>query len=211
MSALRLLFESVLATPLVMKGIPRPRKERRLPTVLSRREVEALIASIRNVHHRALVMLLYSAGLRVSELVRLRPGDLDRDRGLVYVRAGKGRKDRYTLLSDRALEATDRHLRMEPRVGTWLFPGGRRADRHLTTRSVQKVVARSAARVPIEKKVTPHTLRHTFATHLLEAGTDIRFIQKLLGHASTRTTEIYTHVSRTSLSRIRSPLDPPAG
>ncbi|NIP59847.1 MAG: tyrosine-type recombinase/integrase, partial [Gemmatimonadetes bacterium] len=163
-SALRLLFDRVLGRDTVMEGIPRPKKERRLPTVLSRAEVEALIECTRNPAHRAQVMLLYSAGLRVSELVRLRPGDLDRDRGLLHVRGGKGRKDRYTLLSERALRAVDVHLRFEPRADPWLFPGGSRKDRHLTTRSVQKVVTRAAGKTGIAKKVTPHTLRHSFAT-----------------------------------------------
>jgi integrase/recombinase XerD len=205
-SALRLLFARVLRRRSVMGGIPRPRKERRLPTVLGQGEVAGLIQATRNPTERAMVMLLYSAGLRVSELVGLRREDLDEDRCLIRVRGGKGRKDRYTLLSDRAAEVVRIHLEFQPSEAPWVFPGGEES-RPLTSRSVQKIVARVGERAGIKKRVTPHVLRHSFATHLLEAGTDIRYIQELLGHASTKTTQVYTHVSRKDLARIRSPLD----
>lgn len=207
-SAIRFLCEEVLGEPRDVRDIPRPRKTKRLPRVLSRTEVERLVAAPRNPKHRAILMLLYSAGLRVSEVVRLKPGDLDEDRRTLLVRQSKGQKDRYTLLSERALEAVRRYRARFPVTG-WLFPGPR-PGRHLTERTVQKVVARAARRAGIERRVTPHVLRHSFATHLLEAGTDLRYIQELLGHASSRTTEIYTHVSRKDLARIRSPLDLPA-
>jgi site-specific recombinase XerD len=206
-SALRFLFETVLGRSQVVRDVPRPKRRKSLPTVLSRREVESLIEAVRHPSSRALIMLLYSSGLRVGEVVRLRPEDIDRDRRLVRVRAGKGRKDRYTLLSHRALEAVNRHLLFQNRAGErWLFPGPRKG-RHVSTRSVQKMVARARLRAGIKKRVTPHTLRHSFATHLLEAGTDLRYIQELLGHSSSRTTEIYTHVSNRDFSRIRNPLD----
>jgi len=206
-SALRFLFETVLKRPQVIRDIPRPKRQKSLPTVLSRKEVEALVKAVTHPSSKALVMILYSSGLRVSEVVRLRPEDLDRDRGLVRVRAGKGKKDRYTLLSRRALGAVERHLLLRGEGdGRWLFPGPRKG-RHVSTRSVQKMVMRARVRAKIQKRVTPHTLRHSFATHLLEAGTDLRYIQELLGHASSRTTEIYTHVSNRDLSRIRNPLD----
>jgi len=208
-SALRLLFGRVFGRPTVMGSIPRPKKEKKLPTVLSRREIEAMIRAVRNVRHRMMVMLLYSAGLRVSELVRLRTRDIDRERGVIHVRAGKGRKDRYTLLSERAARHVDLLADFEAAEGkAWLFPGAK-AGRHLSTRTVQKVVTRAAKRAGIKKKVTPHVLRHSFATHLLEGGTDIRYIQELLGHSSTRTTQIYTHVTQRELGKIRSPLDVP--
>ena len=127
------------------------------------------------------------------------------ERGLIRVRRAKGRKDRYTLLSDRALGAARRHWKLQP-ASPWLFPGAR-PEAHITARTVQKTIRATARKAGIERKVTPHVLRHSFATHLLEAGTDLRYIQMLLGHASTRTTEIYTHVSRRDLGRIRSPLD----
>lgn len=206
LSALRYLFVHVLRRPVVLERIPRPKRSRRLPFVLSRPEISRLLKVGRSPQERALVMMLYSTGMRVSELVRMRRSDVDRDRRMVRVRQGKGAKDRYTLLSDRAAEALDQHLDYQPASEVWVFPGGR-PGQHLTTRSVQKTLARAGERAQIRKKVTPHVLRHSFATHLLEAGTDIRYIQELLGHASTRTTEIYTHVSGKDLARIRNPLD----
>ena len=204
-SALRFLFETVLGNPRLALSILRPKKEERLPSVLSADEVAELLARTRNLKHRALLMLLYSSGLRVGEVVRLRVEDLDTDRRLLRVRSGKGRKDRYTLLARRAVDAVAVYRRAYP-TGPWLFPGGRR-DRHLTTRSVQRVVERSARAAGIAKNVSPHTLRHSFATHLLEAGTNLRIIQELLGHQSSRTTEIYTHVARSTFEAVRSPLD----
>ena len=204
-SALRFLCESVLDLPLLAPKIPRPRPERGLPTVLSQEEVAAMLARPRNLKHRALLMLLYSAGLRVSEVVHLRPADLDIARGLVRVRRGKGAKDRYTLLARRAIEAVELYLDAYP-AGTWLFPGPK-PDRHLTTRSVQRIVKQVATAAGIDKDVTTHTLRHSFATHLLEAGTHLRIIQELLGHSSARTTQVYTHVAKTALESVRSPLD----
>jgi integrase/recombinase XerD len=206
-SALRFLFRKVLRRPQAIRDIPRPKRHKCLPSVLSRQEVDSLLKAVRHPSSRALVMLLYSSGLRVSEVVRLRLEDLDGDRGLIRVRSGKGKKDRYTLLSRRALEAVERHLLFQDSPsGPWLFLGERQG-RHLGTRSVQKMVSRAGVRAGIRKRVTPHTLRHSFATHLLEGGTDLRYIQELLGHASSRTTEIYTHVSNRDLSRIRNPLD----
>ncbi len=204
-SALKLLFAHVLGQPDIALRLPRPRKEHRLPEVLSPGEVARMLARARSPKHRALLMLLYSAGLRVGEVVRLRPADLDAERGLVRVRSGKGNKDRYTLLARRAVEAVQIYVRAYP-TETWLFPGPR-PDRHLTTRSVQRVVKRAARAAGISKQVTSHTLRHSFATHLLEGGANLRVIQELLGHQSARTTQIYTHVTRSTLEAVRSPLD----
>lgn len=204
-SAMRFMFESVLGQPTLALRIPRPRKEHRLPEVLSAGEVARVLARARNPKHRALLMLLYSAGLRVGEVVRLRASDLDVERGLVRVRRGKGGKDRYTLLAKRAVEAVRVYLDAFPTEG-WLFPGAR-PERHLTARSVQRVVKRAAAAAGLAKEVTTHTLRHSFATHLLEGGTNLRIIQELLGHSSARTTQIYTHVAMSSLETVRSPLD----
>lgn len=206
LSALRMLFIHVLRRPLVVEAVPRPRRARKLPVVLSRDEMRRVVDAAASPHQRALIMMLYSTGLRVSEVVRVRVEDLDGDRGLLRVRAGKGAKDRYTLLSDRCQAAVNDHLRFRTARDVWLFPGGREG-RHVTTRSVQKTVTRIGLRAGIDKRLTPHVLRHTFATHLLESGTDIRYIQKLLGHSTTRTTEIYTHVSNAHLARIRNPLD----
>jgi site-specific recombinase XerD len=204
-SALRFLCESVLGQPALALRIPRPKREERLPTVLSRREVATLLKRVRNQKHRVLLMLLYSAGLRVGEVVRLRASDLDMDRGLVRVRMGKGRKDRYTLLARRAVGALRVYRDAYP-TEPWLFAGGR-PGRHLSTRSVQRIVKKAAEEAGIEKHVTAHTLRHSFATHLLEGGTNLRVIQELLGHRSARTTQVYTHVARSALRSVRSPLD----
>jgi site-specific recombinase XerD len=204
-SAIQFLFRQVLHQPQLIDDLPRPRKEYQLPTVLGREEARTLFTAIGNPKHRALVLLIYSAGLRVSEVVQLRPEDLDEERRLIHIRGGKGRKDRYTLLADAALAAVKRY--QEPGIASpWLFPGPR-PDRHISARTVQYVVETARQRAGIKKRVTAHTLRHSFATHLLEAGTDLRYIQELLGHASSRTTEIYTHVSQRALGRIRSPLD----
>jgi site-specific recombinase XerD len=151
------------------------------------------------------MLLTYSAWLRVGEVVRLRREDIDVERRLISVRQGKGRKDWQTLLSDVALEALRIYL-SNYRIRTWLFPGARPGT-HLHERSVQKVFARAYEKAGIKKAASVHTLRHSFATHLLESGTDLRYIQELLGHSSPKTTEIYTHVSQKSLSRIQSPLD----
>lgn len=173
--------------------------------MLSPGEVMRLLTRARNPKHRALLMLLYSAGLRVGDVVRLKAADLDVARGLVRVRRGKGDKDRYTLLSKRALEAVQIYLAAYP-TEEWRFPGAR-PERHLTSRTVQHVLKRVAKQAGLPKEVTTHTLRHSFATHLLEGGTNLRVIQELLGHQSARTTQIYTHVATSTLEAVRSPID----
>ena len=208
-SALRLFCVTVLGEKVESLPLERPRRDRRLPTVLSREELRRFLAAVANPKHAAILALAYSAGLRVSEVVRLRPEELDRERGLLLVRGGKGRKDRTTLLSETAVGLIDAYLEGAS-PGRWLFPGSR-PGRHLSARSVQKAAAVARRRAGITKSVTPHVLRHSFATHLLEGGTDVRIIQELLGHAHVRTTEIYTHVSRRHLQRIRSPLDEGSG
>ena len=205
LSALRFLHTHVLHEPAPTADLPRPRRPRTLPAVLNREEVRRLMNAIRNQKHRALAVLIYASGIRVGEAVRLRVQDIDGERGRIHVRDGKGRKDRYAMLSEVALEELRRYWRLE-RPHHWLFPGERR-DRHMHIRTVQRIISRAAKRAGIRKKVTPHTLRHSFATHLLEAGTDIRYIQRLLGHKKTTTTEIYTHVADRELLRIKSPAD----
>jgi len=204
-SAVKLLLTAVLKAPDLAAGLPRPKRDKRLPDVLSRDEIARLLARITQAKHRAIVLLMYSAGLRVGEVVRLRADDLDASRGLLRVRRGKGAKDRETLLSERALEAV-RVYREAFQPEGWLFPSTR-PGRHYGTRSVQRIVQEYAKKAGIQKVVSPHVLRHSFATHLLEGGTDLRYIQELLGHSSSRTTEIYTHVTSTHLAGIRSPLD----
>ena len=164
-----------------------------------------MLEKTRNHKHRALLMLLYSAGLRVGELVRLRPADLDLDRGMIRVRRGKGAKDRVTLLADRAVAAIQTYRAAYPGdelAVPWSAEGPAPHEPLGATGG-----GRAARAAGIRKRVTPHTLRHSFATHLLEGGTNLRLIQELLGHGSARTTQIYTHVARTALESIRSPLD----
>lgn len=195
----------ILDVPGVTATIERPRRVRQLPAVLSRDEVRRILQATDFLKHRLALSLAYSAGLRVSEVVKLRVGDIDLDRRLIRVRGAKGRKDRYTLLSETAVDLLLRYgLSSDPKA--WLFPGGR-PGRHLTVRSVQKVFARSLKRAGVVKEASVHTLRHSFATHLLENGISLRHIQELLGHSSPKTTEIYTHVSQGDLRRITNPLD----
>jgi site-specific recombinase XerD len=205
LSAMKLVHQQVLRCDSPVARIPRPRGGKHLPTVLSRGEVRRLLDRLRYPKHRAIVLLLYAAGLRVGEAVRLRVEDIDSDRRVIHIRNGKGRKDRVVMLAAVALEELRRYWRFE-RPNRWLFPGERR-DRHLHPRTVQRAVAKAAREAGIRKKVTPHTLRHSFATHLLEEGTDLRYIQRLLGHKKSTTTEIYTHVADRDLARVRSPAD----
>ena len=204
-SALKFLYEKVLKQPSPVVNLPRPKKDRKLPEVLSRAEVLRLFEAVSNLKHRALLMMIYSSGLRVGEVVRLRVEDVDSERGLIHIRQGKGRKDRYVMLSEVALGALREYWRAY-RPTKWLFPG-QREGRHLHERTVEKILKQACQRAGIRKDISVHTLRHSFATHLLEMGTDLRYIQELLGHKSSKTTEIYTHVSQRNIAAIRSPLD----
>jgi integrase/recombinase XerD len=183
----------------------RPKKEHKLPNVLGQKEVKRILQAIGNTKHRAILFLVYSSGLRVGEVVRLRIKDIDRERRTLHIRQGKGKKDRLTVLSESALEVVQHYIvQMKPE--TWLFPG-QTPGSHLSERTVQKVFENAVRIARVEKEVSVHSLRHSFATHLLEDGIDIRYIQELLRHQSTRTTEIYTHVAVKDVRRIKSPLD----
>ena len=203
-NALKFYYGTMLKKKFLYE-IKRPRKDKILPEVLSKEEVTRIIKLTEIIKHKAILMTIYSSGLRLGETARLEQAHLDRDRMLVFVKGAKGRKDRYTLFSPKALELIDLYIkRYEPRK--WLFEGAK-AGRYLSRRSIEKVFEQARDRAGIKKDVSVHDLRHSFATHLLEGGTDLRYIQELLGHASSKTTEIYTHVSTKSLGRIRSPLD----
>lgn len=185
--------------------IRRPKKDKKLPVVLSQEEVSGLLSSVSNLKHKVILMLVYSAGLRVSEVVKLKIEDIDFQRKLIHVKGAKGRKDRYTILSDTGSEAIQEYMR-EYGQSKWLLPSQDR-ERHITTRTVEKIFSDACEKANIKKSATAHSLRHSFATHLLENGVDLRYIQELLGHKSSKTTEIYTHVATKDLGRIKSPLD----
>jgi site-specific recombinase XerD len=204
-SAVKFLMQHVVGQSAVDFTYVRPKKEQKLPSVLSAAEVRRLLEAVRNPKHRAMLFLVYSSGLRVGEVVRLCPEDVDADRKTVKVRQGKGRKDRFTLLSDVAFAVLQEYIKAAQPDG-WLFPG-QNHGRHLTERTVQKVFEQALAGSGVRKAASVHTLRHSFATHLLEGGTDLRYIQELLGHESSKTTQRYTHVSVKDVSRIQSPLD----
>ncbi|MBK6629275.1 MAG: tyrosine-type recombinase/integrase [Flavobacteriales bacterium] len=203
-NAVRYYYKDVLGDVTRVKSIERPRKERQLPSVLSEEEVATLLRAPTNLKHRCMLMLIYSAGLRLGELLNLELTDIHRDRKQVLIRGGKGNKDRVSLLSPKLLNMLDEYI-VEHRPKRHLFVG-QTGGRYSET-SVQAVFHDAKAKAGITKPASVHSLRHSFATHLLEKGTDLRYIQALLGHSSSRTTEIYTHVSTKALGKIRSPLD----
>jgi site-specific recombinase XerD len=203
-SALSLFYKTVMPRAFGF-DLPRPRREKKLPQVLGMDSVWRILTAPANVKHRAILYLIYAAGLRVGEVVRLRVDDIDSERMMIRIRQGKGKKDRYTMLSSAALALLRAYVRKD-RPEHWLFPGAG-GDGHIHERTVQKIFEQARVKAGIPKGPTVHTLRHSFATHLLEQGTDLRYIQELLGHASPKTTEIYTHVSRKALQNIQSPLD----
>ena len=158
-----------------------------------------------NIKHKAILLITYPAGLRVSEVVKLRPADVETQRKTIHIRSAKGQKDRYTILSDVTMKTLRIYIQTDT-LKNRLFPG-QKAGSHITTRTVQRIFEAAIKKAGINKDVSVHSLRHSFATHLLESGVDLRYIQELLGHKSSKTTEIYTHVSNKDLSRIKSPLD----
>lgn len=192
-------------TPTPADSIRPPRRGKHYPDILSKDEVRDLIDGIRNIKHRMLISMTYSCGLRVSEVVHLQVKDLDFKRSLIHIRSGKGDKDRFVMLSP-GLQSLYEQYRLEVMVHSWLFPGRSPSD-HISVRTAQVVFNTARDRADIRKNVSIHSLRHSFATHLLEEGTDLRYIQELLGHRSSRTTEIYTHVSRLDIRNIHSPFD----
>jgi len=205
MAALRFLYVKTLGQAFMAEKIPYPKRPRHLPTVLSQDEVRRLLDATRFLKHRAILMALYGAGLRVSEVCALTIADIDSERMMVHIRNAKGQKDRDVMLSPALLE-TLREYWKQTKPKHWLFPGYG-PDKALTTKAVFLMIRHAAARAKITKTVSPHVLRHSFATHLLEAGTDIRTIQLLLGHAGVRSTVIYLHVSQRHIQNTASPLD----
>jgi site-specific recombinase XerD len=204
-AALRFFYASQ-GRPEVVAAVGSPKVPRKLPQVLSGSEVVSLFGAIHSLKYRAVVMTTYAAGLRISEACQLEPRDIDSARMLLHVRHGKGGDERSLMLSKRLLTALRAYWRAERPTGPFLFPGSR-PERPLTPDSVRRVIKKALRHAGLTKPVTPHMLRHSFATHLLETGADIRTIQVLLGHRSIRTTQIYTHVSQSVVARTKSPMD----
>jgi integrase/recombinase XerD len=213
LAALRYLYRWVLKRGEVVRDIRGPKRVRHLPEVLSVEEVSRFFAAVVSYKHRMALMTAYSAGLRISEVVDLQVKDIDSARRVIRVREGKGGKDRYTILSPVLLEML-RHYCWAVRPVSYLFPG-RSPDKPISDSQVQRACREARAIAGIDKEISPHTFRHSFATHLLEAGTDLRVIQALLGHSSPQTTALYTRVSTKLIRSTRSPLDllgqPPKG
>lgn len=204
-NAVKLFFKTMENKKLDPELVHRPRKEHRLPNILSKEEVKALLDALDNKKHRVMLILIYACGLRRGELLSLKPIHIDSKRGLVHIRAAKGKKDRQVPLSERVLELL-RDYYSQYRPSVWLFEGQVKGEPY-SARSIEEVLKKATGLAKIKKPVTLHWLRHSYATHLMENGTDLRHIQELLGHKSSKTTEIYTHVSTNQLLKIKSPFD----
>jgi len=205
-AGLKFLYGETLARPEVAARLPWPKVPQKKPDILSGTEVERVLGAVKGLVPAVALTAAYGAGLRISEACRLRVEDIDGKRKLIHVRLGKGQKDRYVLLPERLLELLRTYwVAVKPAHG-WLFPG-RKEEQHLSPSAVQKALKSAVQATKLKKKVTPHVLRHSFATHLLETGHDIRLIQALLGHASIRTTARYAQVSSAHIGRATSPLD----
>jgi integrase/recombinase XerD len=204
-SGFKILFKDVLGREWDPVKIKRPRRPKILPTVFSKEEVSQILSSIRNRKHYCLIALAYGSGLRLGEVISLKPSDIDSDRMQLKVRGGKGHKDRYTLLSAQLLKSLRAYFKRYRPV-TYLFEG-QVSGKPYSAKSAQCVLKKAMECAGISKQASFHTLRHSFATHLLERGTNVRIIQELLGHQSLKTTTVYLHISNITPSQVKSPLD----
>jgi len=204
-AALKLFYTKILNKSWNVNRIPRMKERRRLPIALSPQEVKAIFDATDNIKHKAILMTTYSAGLRVSEVCNLKITDIDSKNMQIFIRQGKGKKDRYSLLSKANLQILREYWK-KYKPKEFLFSGRYRTDA-IKPRSVQRIFEKARKKVGITKNATVHTLRHSFATHLLDAGTDICYIQRLLGHTRISTTTVYLHLRRMDLLNIKSPLD----
>ena len=186
----------------VLNNLPNVKREKKLPIILSKEEIGRLISVTKNINHRLIIQIGYSAGLRISEIINLKWPDIDFDRNLIHLKSAKGKKDRIVMLSQKAKDSL---LNLTINKQGYIFLTNRCGK--YTQRTIQKIIENAAKKAGIRKKITPHTLRHSFATHLLENGTDIRYIRDLLGHSNISTTLIYTKVSNKDIRNIKSPLD----
>lgn len=203
-NSIKFYYEKVKGGARKLYQLERPLRELKLPTALSTEEVQAMIKATTNLKHKTIITLCYSGGLRLSELLNLRVVDVDSDRMQLFIKAGKGKKDRYTLLAEKLLPLLREYYKVyKPKE--FLIEGINGGQ--YSERSIQTIVKEALQKAKVSKHASVHTLRHSFATHLLENGTDLRYIQSLLGHGSSKTTEIYTHVTSKAFSGIKSPLD----
>lgn len=204
-NALKLFFIVTHNKKIIVELLERPRREKRLPNVLSKDEVKQILGALTNIKHQTMLSLIYSCGLRCGELLSLKPNQIDSKRNILLVHQSKGKKDRIVPLSNKTIEMLRNYYSIyKPEV--YLFEGQNKGESY-DERSLQKIIKKAVYLARINKPVTLHWLRHSYATHLLEAGTDLRYIQEILGHNSSRTTEIYTHVSTNNLQQIKSPFD----
>lgn len=204
-SALKIFFKSINGSEIQIEGLGRPKRGMRLPEVFSIYEIQKLLKSIKNFKHRSAIALIYACGLRRGELINIQIGDIDSRRRILKIRAGKGNKDRIVPLPWNMILMLREYYK-EYRPEKWLFEGSRAGEKYSDT-SLREAFMRGIKEAGIERRLTLHSLRHSYATHLLENGTDLRYIQVILGHKSSRTTEIYTHVSSKAIERIRSPFE----
>ncbi|MFH1358627.1 MAG: site-specific tyrosine recombinase/integron integrase [archaeon] len=201
LSSIKFAYSSLLQRD-PTSGIKRPKNQKKIPVILTKQEVQDLINAAETIKSQLIIQMLYSSGLRVSEIVSVKPVDLDLIENTGWVREGKGGKDRMFILSKKLSKKLEKFIKKHP---DWKYLFSK--TKHLTTRNIQKIVQKTAKKAGIEKSVHPHTLRHSFATHLLDSGVDIRKIQFLLGHSSIATTQIYTHISGEQVKSIKNPLD----
>lgn len=204
-NAVKLFFKTVENSPLDIDAIHRPKRAKKLPNVLSKEEVKEILDAPTNIKHKAMLSLIYACGLRCGELLSLVPNDVDSNRKILHVKNAKGKKDRIVPLSEKILVLLREYYKAA-KPTHFLFEGQTKGFKY-DDRSLQNVLKQSLAKTKIKKPVTLHWLRHSYATHLLESGTDLRYIQEILGHSSSKTTEIYTHVSTKSIQQIKSPFD----
>ena len=203
-NAIKLYFGTIQERKIEIDKIERPRKEQHLPNVLSKEEIKMILYAPSNLKHKTMLTVIYSCGLRRSELLNLKPADIDSKRGVIIIRQAKGKKDRIVPLSTKVLAMLrDYYVAFKPK--RWLFEGQNGGP--YDERSLSNVLKQALAKTTIKRPVSLHWLRHSYATHLLESGTDLRYIQEILGHNSSRTTELYTHVSTKSLRNVKSPFD----
>ncbi|WP_309642350.1 site-specific tyrosine recombinase/integron integrase [Flavobacterium sp.] len=204
-NAIKLFYSTIQNKQIEISSIHRPKRAKLLPNVLSKEEVKLILNAHVNLKHRVMLCLIYSCGLRRGELLNLKPADIDSKRNLIFIHQAKGRKDRIAPLSTKILSMLrEYYIGYKPKV--WLFEGHNKGEPY-SEKGLQSVLKFALEKAGIQKPVSLHWLRHSYATHLLESGTDLRYIQELLGHNSSKTTEIYTHVSTKNLQQIRSPFD----